>query len=276
MPLTIRRTGRNFRVISRVVRPVSIGERTGIRPSVWVLCAALVGVSGFVVYLALEEDPLGLVQAREDEAREGAQGRSSRDGRRQRALASASSGGPRSGSGYARHDWNVESDLSRRMALGLPMPGFWREPQQSTLDQDPQLAAMYRSFNDQRDVDSDAPPLPFQPTAHRAELLSAEGEMTMRPQSCDVRVLPVQMSQFNCLVRVTCDGAILYPHAGQDAGYVPCDVENGVPVRALDDMYSGNDGDPLVDLDLAAGTITVEDVGPDGQRRYRATLRINS
>ena len=47
-------------------------------------------------------------------------------------------------------------------------------------------------------------------------------------------------------------------------------------VRAVDDGQSDHDGDPLVDMDLQNGTITVEDFAPDGQRRYRATLRIHS
>lgn len=264
--------GWNFRRVSRVLRRVNIAERTGIRPSVWALVALVVGLAGVVLYLGIDSDPLGTASREEEVERERSADGSHHRGRRRLSLSS----GPRSGSGYQRHDWSQESELSRRTALGLPLASFWREPPQAQLETDPQLAAMYRAFSSMRDPEADAPPLPFEPTAHRAELIDAEGELSMSPTSCDVRVLPVATWEFNCVVRVTCDGAVIYPHAGQDAGYVPCELENGVPVRALDDRFSDADGDPLVDLDLTRGTVTVEERGPDGERRYRATLRIHS
>lgn len=256
---------------------MGIAERTGVRPSFWVgALVVLAGIAAAVAFV-LENDPLATARAERAAAdREGDERDGRRDGGRGGRRLSLSSGGPSGGAGYEHHDWSAESELSRRIALGLPQASFWREPPARELEQDPQLAAMYRSFQSRRDAESDAPPLPFEPLAHRADLIEAEGELSMSPTSCDVRVLPVDSSGFNCLVRVMCDGAVLYPHPGQDAGYVPCDLENGRPVRALDGMYSDRDGDPSVDLDLARGTVTVEEFGPDGQRRYRATLRINN
>lgn len=255
-----------------------IAEVTGIRPSLWVAAAVLLGGAAFVVHQALAYDPLASARAerREADARDARHGSSEPGSRHARDHGSSGPSRARSAGGYVRHDWSTESELSRRVALGLPQPGFWRDPPQHVLEHDPQLAAMWRSFQSMRDPEAESPPLPFEPTAHRAQLVDAEGAVSTNPTSCDVRVLPVESAPFNCLVRVTCDGAILYPNERQDAGYVPCDVQDGRPIRALDDGQTDRDGDPLVDLDLAGGTVTVEDYAPDGQRRYRATLRINS
>ena len=88
-----------------------------------------------------------------------------------------------------------------------------------------------------------------------------------------MRVLPVQTYAFNCLVRVMCEGRVLYPNPEQTAGYAPCEVEDGRPLRAVDDGHTAADGDPLVRVDVQAGTVTVEDRG-DGVDAYRATLRM--
>lgn len=177
---------------------------------------------------------------------------------------------------YRHHDWAQETDLQRRLALGLPGPNFWRDAASGRgPDQDPQLLAMWRSFRRDALQAEGEPELPFEPTAHRAELLLAEGDAPRNPTTCDVRVLPVRTHAFNCVVRVMCDGEVLYPNPDQTAGYVPCEIEDGRPVRAVDDGHSSRDGDPLVSLDLRAGTVTVEDRDESGVARYRATLRIN-
>ena len=258
---------------------MSTPVRGGIRPTLWIAAMVFFLGAGFVVHQATQHDAIAssraAAAARGPRARSNGGDRGSRGSRaRTGRSASLGSGG---GGGYTHHDWQgTENEVARRMALGLPQEGFWRQPPQQDLERDPQLAAMWRSFHHRRDAESDAPALPFEPLAHRAELIEAEGDVAASPTSCDVRVLPVASGRFHCVVRVTCDGAVLYPNPSQNAGYVPCDIENGRPVRAVDDGRTDADGDPLVDLDLAGGTITVEDYGADGQRRYRATLRINS
>lgn len=247
----------------------------GVRPGIWVMAALFVSGVAFVLFQVSRFDAVESSRAAAAErAREPSGARADR--RSSRSAASAGGGGASAGGGgYQRHDWGRESELSRRIALGLPQPGFWRAPPASS-EEDPQLAAMWRSFHWQREADAEAPPLPFEPTAHRAELVHAEGDVAASPTSCDVRVLPVEASGFNCVVRVMCDGAVLYPNPSQNAGYVPCELEDGRPVRAVDDGQTDRDGDPLVDLDLVGGTVTVEDYAPDGSRRYRATLRIDN
>lgn len=177
---------------------------------------------------------------------------------------------------YTHHDWSQESDLGRSMALDLPGPSFWTDADaRGGPDRDPQLDAMWRSFRFAPQDERGERELPFEPTAQRATLLEAEGELAGGATSCAVRVLPVAANAFNCVLRVMCDGEILYPDPRQRAGYVPCEIENGRPVRAVDDGHSSRDGDPLVSFDVHSGTVTVEDFLPSGERRYRATLRLD-
>jgi hypothetical protein len=89
-----------------------------------------------------------------------------------------------------------------------------------------------------------------------------------------VRVLPVEAGAFNCLVRVMCGGRVIYPNADQSAGYAPCQVENGQPITATDNMATSSDSDPIVHVDMRAGTVEVADRG-DGVDSFRATLEMN-
>lgn len=136
---------------------------------------------------------------------------------------------------------------------------------------DPQMRAMQRSFR----AEGDAGPasMPFQPRQLEAFLVQTDLAGTAPGQACQVRVLPVQTRLFNCLVRVVCNGRVLYPNAEQTAGYAPCDVVDGNAVRAVDDGHTAQDGDPLVTFDMSAGTIEVSDHG-DGVTPFIARLRL--
>lgn len=137
---------------------------------------------------------------------------------------------------------------------------------------DPQMDAMRRAFG--LLGDAAVAELPFEPRTRSARIVDAEGALPVsRDARCELRVLPVELQAYNCLVRVVCDGRVLYPNPEQTAGYVSCELEDGRPVRARDEGHSRADGDPLVDVDLKAGTITVGDHG-EGVERYRASLRI--
>lgn len=138
---------------------------------------------------------------------------------------------------------------------------------------DPQAWAMRRSYP----MDGDAGlSLPFSPVERVARIVDSEGSLAVgHGATCQVRVLPVRSGGFNCLVRVMCDGHVLYPNPTQTAGYAPCEIENGRAVTALDDGHTAADGDPLVRVDLREGLITVEDRG-DGVASFRATLRVSS
>lgn len=253
-------------------------QRGGIRASVVLLCALLIAGCGFAIYKAWTFDPLGhdSVATEDGGHRDRRHDRRDRDRRSRRthvASASASHGG---GGAYVHHDWSQETDLSRSLALHLPGPTFWQDARAGRIrPEDPQLLAMWRSYHGLA-TDDAPPPLPFEPTAHRAELVDATGDVSHSPTSCDVRVLPVSSGSFTCVVRVMCDGRVLYPNEAQTAGYVSCEMRDGRPIRAVDSGYTARDGDPSVDLDLERGTVRVEEYDEAGQPRYSATLRIQS
>lgn len=92
--------------------------------------------------------------------------------------------------------------------------------------------------------------------------------------TCDVRVLPVRAQRFNCLVRVMCDGVVLYPNQTETAGYAPCDLESGLPVRAEDSGQTSRDGDPTLDVDVPGRRVVVTDSGP-GVPSFEATVRLD-
>ncbi|MFK7987427.1 MAG: hypothetical protein AB8I08_15505 [Sandaracinaceae bacterium] len=241
----------------------------GIRPSVLLIAAGLAGLSALILFVGVDAHtgPEGAHANAGRSHHDRASGSADRTSDRSPSRVSEATGE------YQHHNWGRESELSRRLSLGLPDPNFWQnQAERGAPANDPQLAAMWRSYRAQ--ATDGEPDLPFEPTAQRARLIQAEGDVNAAPSSCDVRVLPVRSGGFNCVVRVMCDGAVLYPNSSQSAGYVPCEVENGRPVRAIDEGSTARDGDPLVSLDLRQGTVTVEDFDDTGARRYRATLRL--
>jgi hypothetical protein len=120
---------------------------------------------------------------------------------------------------------------------------------------DPQLA---RSRASSRGLDGGVSG--FSRTDRLARVVAVAGAAPVGPGArCDVRVLPVLAGGFNCLVRVVCDGVLLYPNPEQTAGYVACEVEGGSPVAALDDAPTPRDGDPWLRLDLRGGFVSVGD-----------------
>jgi hypothetical protein len=92
--------------------------------------------------------------------------------------------------------------------------------------------------------------------------------------TCAVRVLPVLTSRFNCMVRVICDGVLLYPDPAEDAGYVACNVIDGMPSHAADQMASFQDTDPKVEVDLGMESVKVGDDTTDGAS-YLASIQLD-
>ncbi len=135
-------------------------------------------------------------------------------------------------------------------------------------EDDPQRAASRRSFGD-GDAGIGGPP--FQETWVRGTLRAVDGASAARAgDACWVRVLPVGGRGYNCLVRVTCGETILYPDGPQQAGYAPCDLEDGHVVRGTDSSTSGRDGDPTLDFDLGRRELRVGDQAPvDGDPYFQ-------
>jgi hypothetical protein len=141
-----------------------------------------------------------------------------------------------------------------------PPVSFTLGPEGATAAEDPQREASRRSFHGD---DAGVGVAPFQETWARGRLLSSEGMPEVHAgQECWVRVLPVGGSGYNCLVRVTCGETLLYPDSSQQAGYAPCDVEDGRVVRGTDSSTSGRDGDPTLELDLSRRSVQVHDATP--------------
>ncbi len=128
---------------------------------------------------------------------------------------------------------------------------------------DPQVAAYERSWQRFGDAGPGGHAPDFSPVTHLGVLHSVEGSAPVSEGArCEVRLLPVLSSLFNCVVRVACDDVVLYPDEAQQAGYAPCDVNDGVAMRATDDGVTHEDGDPTVDVDVAARRVRVHDHGP--------------
>lgn len=133
---------------------------------------------------------------------------------------------------------------------------------------DPQLSRFHASYDHEA-------VLPFTPTGRRGRLVSARGLDLPSNASCDVRVLPVGDSTFNCLIRVSCGGVIVYPNQSQTAGYVSCELDGRSPRRARDAIASGEDGDPAITMDLDHGMVTVSD-SRAGSPLYDVRIELDS
>lgn len=128
---------------------------------------------------------------------------------------------------------------------------------------DPQVAAYERSWQRFGDAGPGGRAPDFSPVTHLGVLQSVEGDAPVSEGArCEVRLLPVLSSLFNCVVRVACDDVVLYPDEAQQAGYAPCDVNDGVAMRATDDGLTYEDGDPTIDVDVPGRRVRVRDDGP--------------
>ena len=162
---------------------------------------------------------------------------------------------------WQHHAWVIDG--------GAPTGERVAPPTDSTRGYDPQRTAMERAFGSRTDGG-----LPFAPTTRAARVVRREGAFPADAgASCEVRVLPARSGRFDCLVRVTCGGAVIYPNPSQTAGYNTCELVDGAPVRVDDRGPTAVDGDPRIILDLRAGTVEVDDAG-DGVDAFRATLRL--
>lgn len=115
----------------------------------------------------------------------------------------------------------------------------------------------------------------FGMVARRGHVATVQGDSPVHPgATCDVRVLPVASGGFNCLVRVICDGELLYPNPDQSAGYVSCEVDATGPRYASDTLQTDVDGDPRLTFDGPAQQVLVGDSG-DGMHDYLATITLD-
>jgi hypothetical protein len=105
-----------------------------------------------------------------------------------------------------------------------------------------------------------APLLGFTGTVtRRGTVIRAQRAGVQRGARCWVNVTPTTDHRaYNCHVQVECDpGVILYGQTGM--GHGQCEVEGGAPVRMMDPFGVAGDHDPVLDLDLAAGRVNIDD-----------------
>jgi hypothetical protein len=163
--------------------------------------------------------------------------------------------------GWRRHAWGPDAGSVDARGPLAPLEDRF----------DPQYWAMRRAYG--AITDAGAGP-PFAPFARPARLVAREGAVRSEVgASCEVRVLPNASERFNCLVRVRCGEELFYPNESQTAGYVPCEMEEGRPVRVRDVGHTAVDGDPRLRLDLGSGEVTVEDLG-DRVTPFRVVLHV--
>jgi len=221
------------------------GREEGIRPAVWLFALISVGACALTLYLvagASEIDEGPEVVAEDTDQGDDPYWTEHRRSR-------------------------FESDLEREREYDPNLDPLLNAEYASPDGPDPQMDAMERWLGPQ----DGGVPMHFNPTYHRGAIADIEGLALEPGTQCDVRVLPVQTYRFSCLIRVMCDGLVLYPDPDQGAGYVECDIEDGQPVAAMDDGFTFADGDPTVSFDRRHMRVTISDEGP-GVPHFRAEI----
>lgn len=139
-------------------------------------------------------------------------------------------------------------------------------------EDDPQMQAFHQSYRNETDAGIAQP---FSIVYHRGTLVSTSGVAGLSAgASCEVRVLPVSSFSFNCLLRVTCDGVVLYPDEALQAGYAPCEVEAGRVISAVDD--SSRDGDREIDVNTRTHMVNVRETDPEERALMSARIQLES
>ena len=221
-----------------------------IRASVWLVVLGVLATAATLTYLAIASAPTNPSEARVEPA--------------------VHEGRPR---GSTPHSSHRSSSRAWGEATGPVDAGVALPPEVEEALRDPQLAASHRSYPEQ-DGGVSASFAPMMRIAHVTQV-AGNSEVTVG-QRCEVRVLPVRSGGFNCLARVQCGNALLYPDSAQRAGYVSCELSSwGYPSRAQDFEVTGDDGDPALLFDLPNRRIEVRDDGPMGND-FSAVLRIDA
>jgi hypothetical protein len=105
--------------------------------------------------------------------------------------------------------------------------------------------------------------LPFERTEERTGRVTVVVGAAPAPARapCTVRVSP-SGPRYNCRVEVVCGGTPIY--GASDFGFTSCELEDGRAVRAHDPVGSATEGDPMLTMDLSAGSVVVSDDPPTG------------
>ncbi len=162
---------------------------------------------------------------------------------------------PEGEGGYVRHAWGPDG--------GAPLPGL-------APGRDPQRALMERQIGGDAGFE-----LPFEPLEVGVTLLDIEGQPPIGVDSepCLLRVLPVVAPPYDCVVRVVCGGAVVYPNPSQTGGFNRCALAGRAVSRVEDEGTTAEDEDPTLSLDVARRRLIVGDRTDAG--RYRLRFRLD-
>ena len=97
------------------------------------------------------------------------------------------------------------------------------------------------------------------PSGHVAEVTEARHPKLSGGERCEVKVTDAYKFGLNCRISVVCAGQQLYG-GKRLGGYALCELDaHDHAARSLEENISREDGDPAIDLDVAAGTVRVWD-----------------
>ena len=97
------------------------------------------------------------------------------------------------------------------------------------------------------------------PSGHDAEVVEARHPKLTGGEHCEVHIRDAYKFGLNCRINVMCGGVQLYG-GKRLGGYALCELDaDDHAARSLEENISREDGDPAIDLDVAAGTVRVWD-----------------
>lgn len=97
----------------------------------------------------------------------------------------------------------------------------------------------------------------------KGHVMRARGPVPVRKgEACTVHLEAASRQGVNCRITIVCGHETIYG-GKRLGGYGNCDAVDGKWVNAVDDQMSWRDGDPWLDLDVAAGLAVIRNERPD-------------
>jgi hypothetical protein len=113
-----------------------------------------------------------------------------------------------------------------------------------------------------RPITADGVPPFDQVVTRKAKVTAKSGSVPFGASSCELVISPGYGKGHNCRATLTCGGQIAYGSGTQ--GFDDCSLADGKPVAFVDAYPTPSDGDPEINCDLEAGTLTLGDTSKSG------------
>ncbi len=113
--------------------------------------------------------------------------------------------------------------------------------------------------------------LNFQPIVLNAIVTSETGSVPFSAATCELRISQSVTSKGYCHAELECDSKRIY--GAHDTSYTRCEANAGVPTVLSDTQTTPHDGDPVLDVNLAAATALVGDTSSMGET-YAVSFRL--